>query len=466
MKTFSISKKSLIVFVLLGVALIGSSCEDFLQTKIPSKQLPSSSVFSSDVTATSAVTGLYVSMTSTFNSIFNGQMTLWAGLSADELLNTTGNASQGEFFNSAVNPANDQLKTYFWNPAYNYIYQCNSILEGLSKSKAITPSVSTQLEGEVRVIRAMSHFYLVNYFGEVPYITTTDYKQNTFATRKAVVDVYTGIIGDLTTAQTMLADSYPTSGRTRINKAVASAFLARVYLYTQDWSKTEIEATKAITNSNYSLLTDLTKIFLANSTETIWQLFPTAAGMNTAEGNRFAQTSGVPLYADISPALLAAFEVNDKRKVNWITQYTFSGKAYSLPSKYKVRTGSTITEYYMVLRLAEQYLIRAEARARQGKLTQAISDLDAVRSRAGITLIQTTNPGISQSNLLLAIEQERRVELFCEWGHRWLDLKRTDRINAVMQAAKPSTWKSTGALFPLPLSELLINPNLTQNPGY
>lgn len=443
-----------------------SACEDFLHTKAPSTQVSSSEVFETDATAMAAVLGMYERIMGNFFYAFNGQLTLCAGLSSDELLNVTGNPILQEFFSNSINPSNDQLRRYFWNAGYSTIYQANAVIEGLAKSKGVTPETKSQLEGEARVMRAFTHFYLVNLFGEVPHVTTTDYRQNSTASRDAITKVYDGIVNDLTISQLLLADNYLTTGRIRPNKAVATALLARVYLYHREWQKAESEATKVITNSSYSLLSNLNNVFLANSAESIWQMIPVSSGSNTAEGNRFAYTSGIPAYAEMSPSLVSSFEPGDGRRTAWITQYTLSGHLYSNPFKYKVRSATTITEYYTVFRLAEQYLIRAEARTMQNKLTEAISDVDAIRSRAAIPLIQITNPSISKDNLLLAIEQERKIELFCEWGHRWLDLKRTGRVEIVMQANKGANWKSYGILYPIPLTEILNNSKFTQNPGY
>ncbi len=111
---------------------------------------------------------------------------------------------------------------------------------------------------------------------------------------------------------------------------------------------------------------------------------------------------------------------------------------------------------------------QVEARAQFGE-GNAVDDLDAIRSRAGLPAY--TGPA-DKASLLAAILHERQVELFSEWGHRWFDLRRTGNLDAVMGgaggvcAAKGGTWKSTAALLPLPLSEILSNPNLTQNPGY
>src|SRR5258708_34214241 len=120
----------------------------------------------------------------------------------------------------------------------------------------------------------------------------------------------------------------------------------------------------------------------------------------------------------------------------------------------------------MVLRLAEQYLIRAEAEARQGKLIEALADIDIIRQRAGLLSISTIIPAVTLDNVLAAIEQERKVELFTEWGHRWFDLKRWNKADVVLQPLKPS-WAPTAVLYPIPSLELINNPNMSpQNPGY
>ena len=114
-----------------------------------------------------------------------------------------------------------------------------------------------------------------------------------------------------------------------------------------------------------------------------------------------------------------------------------------------------------MLRLAEQYLIDAEARAQQGDISGAATKLNAVRNRAGLG--NTT--AITQTDMLAAIAHERQVELFTEWGHRWFDLKRTGTINATLGVEK-SSWTSDAALLPIPLLEIEADPNLTQNQGY
>jgi len=159
---------------------------------------------------------------------------------------------------------------------------------------------------------------------------------------------------------------------------------------------------------------------LKNSSEAIWQLMPVVTGYNTFEGSWFVLLStSAPTNVTASDSLLNAFKAGDNRRTSWIGNVTVSGTTYYFPNKYKVRTGATVSEYYTMFRLAEQYLIRAEALAQQNSISQAVGDLNVIRQRAGLVDLSTS---ITQAECFTAIEQERRIELLCEWGHRWFDL--------------------------------------------
>ena len=131
--------------------------------------------------------------------------------------------------------------------------------------------------------------------------------------------------------------------------------------------------------------------------------------------------------------------------------------------KYKIGLGAgTSQEYSIVFRMAEQYLIRAEARTMLGDLAGAQADINKIRNRAG--LIATS--AFSEAELLKAIRQERQVELFTEFGHRFFDLKRWGLLDEILNGIKPG-WNETDRVLPLPEKELLVNPNLQpQNAGY
>jgi starch-binding outer membrane protein, SusD/RagB family len=367
----------------------------------------------------------------------------------------------------------------FWSQFYNYIYQANAAIEGLSASITLSPSIKNQLMGEAKFIRALSIFYLTNIYGDVPAVTTTDYNINKPIARSPQNQIYSQVIADLKDAQALLSDDYLgpdgsiVTEKVRPNKAAATAMLARTYLYMQKWDSAEVEASAVIGSNKYQLVSDLNAVFLKNSAETILNLETPNGGYNTFDAQSFLAgylyNGGQPSASypfTMSDDLINEFESGDARKSNWTMSSTVAATTYYFPFKYKLfYTGAPPEEYPVLLRLAEQYLIRAESRAQLSDLAGAATDLNMIRSRAG--LANTT--ASTQSDLIDAIYNERRVELFTEYGQRWFDLKRSEKIDAVMSvitALKGGSWETTDQLYPIPLNDLQADPNLTQNPGY
>jgi hypothetical protein len=298
-------------------------------------------------------------------------------------------------------------------------------------------------------------------FGDVPLELTTDYRINSVMPRTSVAEICDQLATDLLEAKGLLKEDYPSPSRARPNKWTATALLARIYLYKKDWINAESQSSSVINSNKYFLEPDLENVFSQSSNETIWQL--ANDNSNTSEGASFVPSSASsrPSYA-ISDFLLSAFENGDLRMTDWIGTSTSRGVTYSFPYKYKTKASTPVTEFYVVLRLAEQYLIRAEARAHQGNIEGALSDIDLLRSRAGLMNL-TTN---TTDSVLSAIQHERQVELFCEWGQRWGDLKRTGLADVILGERKKPNWQSSDSLYPLPANEILRNPVLMQNPGY
>lgn len=478
MTLFNIYKKiSLVTFVAIGFSISG--CKKFVEVPSPIDQLPSDVVFDSDATAASAVMGLYgvmVGSTALFTSThaYGGGVQIAMGLSADELMTSSVSNSFNEFYINSINPANSISNLTIWSPIYNFIFNANAVIENLERSAGITPAGKKQFLAEARFIRAANYFYLVNIYGDVPMPLGTDYKVNGTLSRAASAAIYNLILDDLKYAVANLGPVYLGTQRLRANKYAASALLARVYLYLEDWQNAETQATEVTDvagKSMYDMETDLKKTFLTSSKEVILQLQQPGSNLYTWDGYNFIPSSAVtvPAYL-ITDKLYQAFESGDQRKTEWIKTNTITlagvTKSYNYPYKYKISsgTGTIRTESTVFLRLAEVYLIRAEARARQNKLAQAIDDLDVIRKRSGITPISLTKPDATQAELLNLIAHERFVELFTEHGHRWMDLKRTGKADDVLRD-KPN-WRSEAKLFPIPLDDISKNPFLTQNPGY
>lgn len=478
------------IFLLLIIS--NTSCKKLVDIPPPTQTLAENKVYTTDATAIGVLNGMYANLTTEIDvsNFFQGNNSigLMAGLCADEL-EVFGNTSLHYLYYT------NDLATFthgfeFWAPLYNRIYKCNAAIEGLEKSTTLNPLVKKQLLGEAKFLRGFFYFYLVNLFGDIPLALSTDAVANTLLSRSPKADVYNQIIADLKEAKDLMNSNYPdvtllgtTSERIRPTKWAAQALLARTFLYIKDYSNAEAEATGIISNSSlFGPLPVLNDVFLKNSREAIWQLQPTANNLNTIEGHFYiTPPSGPDGPVFLSNFLQSSFEPGDQRSIlgNWIntTIYQNTPTTYDTvpyPFKYKVyasqgvSSAADMSEYFMVLRLGEQYLIRAEARAQLNKFNEAKSDLNAIRTRAGLPGTTATD----QPSLLDAILNERRHELFCEWGHRWLDLKRTGKIDAVMSAVTSLKsngiiqWRSYQQYYPVAQPELDKAPNLRQTPGY
>jgi hypothetical protein len=467
-----------LIFVMTSIFIItGTGCKKLVEADFPIDKITAKAVFSSSGTASAALSNIYYLLSYEVAVAGRGGPSVMNGLTADELiLQDSSDPFLQSLYSNSLSPDGFDAKAY-WNTCYDLIFRINSIIVGVQSSTGISASAKNQLIGQAKFLRAYVYFYLVNEYGGVPLVLSTDYKVNTSLPRSDAAKVYDQIIADLTEAQTLLGDSYlkpdlitATTERTTANKAVATALLARVYLYTQQWQKAEEEATKVIINPAYSINIPLDQVFLMNSEEAIWQVEgDVTVGTNTPDGDFFIPAiAGQAPRVYLSNGLMNTFSSGDNRRRDWIDSSVVGNEIFYYPFKYKKRaidpSTSMTTEYDMMLRLGEQYLIRAEARAHSNDINGATADINMIRARAGLSAISPAD----QASLLIAIEKERRVELFTESGHRWFDLKRTNRADAILAPIKGNDWQSTDQLFPIPASEFLLDPGLRghQNPGY
>lgn len=459
MKHFFPHYRYSIFLAILSVCSFIFSC-DYLEIPEPKDQLVQNSVFTSDQSANAAIVGIYSSM-SNITSSLSYRLQLMAGLSADELILSFQDDNYNQFFINSIiteNAYNFQV----WRDLYQFIYYANSIIEGIDSSQNLSEEVKNGILGEAKFIRAFFHFYLTSLWGDVPIIIGTDYQTNSIQPRSSKTDVYQQIINDLIDAQQLLSVDYVLSERIRPNRWTATALLARVYLYIGDWENATLQSSSIIDSQQYQL-SNLEGVFRKGSSETIWQLLPVFPIFNTIFGGivlPFSQTQ-VPNYI-LTDNLLNLFEINDGRKANWIDSTMVGTQVYHYPSKYKIRTATPFDEYFIVFRLSEQYLIRAEARAMLNNLNGAHMDLTQIRERAGLPTIAIAD----KEQLLSLIEAERFKELFLEWGDRWLNMKRTGRANDILSAIKSPNWQITDVLWPIPRTQIEANPFLTQNDGY
>lgn len=454
--------------LVLSTALTG--CKKLISIGTPQNQLVTSSVFTDTVTAEAAVIGMYAKAANLNPGIdFSEGTCLFDGLSSDE----------GYYFpNTLYDPFTQNALTssffypdLYWQSLYNTIYAANAVISGDSAS-SLPPAYIVRTVAEAKFIRALVYFYLVNNFGPVPLVLTSDVQVATRQPRDSVGVIYAQLTKDLTNALTVLPSDLSLYGgrATRATTWAAQALLARVYLYTRNWAQAQTMASAVIGNPGlFSIQPDLTQVFAAGSTEGILQ-FETSISTNWIASNMgSASYSPTPNFV-LGDSLYAAFEPGDLRLANWVGIKSYGGTNYPYPAKYTYIFGSGAVQYDQVLRLSEQYLIRAEAETQQGDYTDAAADIDVVRTRAGLPNTTATD----KASLLAALEHENRIEFFCEYGHRWMDLNRwpgianpsASRADEVYPVNKTTPWQPYDALWPIPLPEITANSNLTQNPGY
>lgn len=505
------NKQTITCFILIvgGVGMISSliSCKKLVEVDPPIDTITASEVFSSKTQANSVLAGMYSMMMSNSGELVfsNGAITRYAGMSSDEITNFQGsaNSTDYQFYTNNLTPQTTEVESKLWSPAYYIIYVANSMISKLeiTPSTNVDDSTRKQFSGEAKFIRAFCYFYLTNLFGEVPLVLTTDYTKTATMARTPQAAVYAQIEKDLEEAKEALYLDYSVAAgeRVRATKWAAAALLARVYLFNKKWAQAEAMASEVIGNNQFTLEPNLRDVFKKNSREAIFQLkgsgtvdpyYATWDGTGFISSLRFSSLSqadkddilvaGVyDLYASfiIAPYYLShdyvkAFENGDQRKWVWIdstdspVESPWNSVKFYTPYKYTLqyeRTGAA-SEYYMVLRLAEQYLIRVEARAQlETNPAGAAADINQIRTRAG--LLGTT--AATKTELLEAVLHERQTELFAEWGHRWFDLKRMDKANDVLsQIATKQGWSANKLLYPIPAGEIRNNPAIKQNPGY
>lgn len=450
-----------ITVLLLYLGLILTSCNKLLEVT-PKYIYTTEQIYSSDNLADSVVLALYGKFAD-----MQYDLSLTTGFSSDEFKPGMFNFMQDYTFRYTYNlNASSGGTNSYWTSCYGVIGTANAMEEGVLQSKSMTAAGKNEVLGQAKFMRALNYYFLVNLYGDVPLVLTTDYQQERNKARNPAADIYKQIIADLEDASRLLSEDY-SGERVRANKWAALALLSRVCLFTKEWTKAENAASQVIAHTQLYSLGKLDSpdgaqsmdIFLKNSPEQILQLWNSLG--SSIGGYTLGAFSSFAVTEDGS-GLLQSFEPGDKRKVNYtkLEETTMSYVDY----KYRSDGNENMpnNEYTSVLRLSEQYLNRAEARLELG-LKTATDDVNTIRKRAGLAELPE---GLSKNQLMQTIVQERRIELCFEWADRWFTLKRLGLADAVMSKAKPDTWKSFAQLYPVPTTEIQNNRQLTQNPGY
>lgn len=435
-------------------------CSEFLDVETPKNQIDTQKVFNDERTANAAMATVYSSMrNSGFLSGNREGIGSLLGAYTDELEVVTNQALGVKYFYDLNIQANNMSLKNLWDITYKQIYIVNQMIVGIEQSQLLEENIKLQLLGESLGLRGILHFYLAQTFGSVPYITSIDYELNKSVEKLNEQEVIHKAIRDLEDAALYLNSDFLSNKKLRLNKTVVQAFLARFYLYDKNWIKAS-EFSQMVLDDTRFELESIESVFLKDSKSAIWQLKPEMEGRNTLEGESYIFTAVPPSTMKLQMDLVSAFESEDIRKQEWIKG--FDANNYHA-FKYKQRsmtTGGSL-EYSIIIRLEEMYLIKAESAAQLEDFDTFNAILNKIRMRASLNALALTD----KTQAIDAVLKERRIELFCEFGHRFYDLKRHNKLTELIDI-KPN-WLGFYNKLPLPLNELTLNNNLLpQNDGY
>jgi starch-binding outer membrane protein, SusD/RagB family len=441
-----------IAYILITLIPVLMSCTKMLDVQ-PTASISTEEAIKDEEGVNKAITGAYYSLHDAGN--YGRNQVIVEDLAADNLIWTGTTRDYQQIAQDNIASDNGIIDG-IWYSNYDCINRVNNVLARID-AITMTDVQRNTFTGDALFLRALSHFKLLCFFGGVPIKTlpTTDLS-NINQPRNSPAEVYAQVIADLTKAEQLLPATRPLGWASSFS---ATALLARVYLTqfqaTNDpsiASSAIAAATKVIDQGGYSLAPTYSDLFNGNTTESIFEVI-----FDVQNYNRLAQyffpVSMAGRY-EVAPdsAFVVGFLATDTARFE--ASITFDSTLLPYGIKYKDLSGGTDRVY--VLRLAEMYMIRAEANAyTNGDIEDIRRDIDALRTRAGLPSTTATDyPELKQ-----AIETERRHEFAFE-SQRWSDLVRTKRATTVLGIGEDYT------LFPIPLSELQTNTMMTQNPGY
>lgn len=455
-------KNILNIFLVLMVVISSYSCKKFLDLQ-PVDQIGEDVALDTKDKIERALVGAYNQLGQGNYYGFEWMNAVWLG--DGDVVPFGAGTTDLQFYNHTIVPSSNTISIN-WQSMYQVINQTNNVISAVRGNS--DPGYSSDERnndlGQALFIRGLVYFDLARTFGGtkttsdlcVPLILqpTRGLDKDSYPARNTCAEVYTQVGKDLDSAEMLLPLS---DNRNVATKMAAIALKARLNLYLENWSVAEQLATTVILDNTYGLVIPFENLITQkNTSEAIFELSYSSVQQNPLS-YVFLPTSMSGQYR-IGPSnnflsLINNPSIGGDRKI--MVAVDPAGNPYCNKYRSLATTGQSDDDV-IVLRLAEMYLIRAEARANQNNVSGALSDLNVIRQRSHVPVSVAS----TVSDVLLNIENERRMEFAFE-PFRWFDLIRTNRIGTVLGLTDKNKF-----VFPLPASEVLANGNLTQNPGY
>ena len=483
--------------------------------KLPGNAIPESEGMKSFNDAEQTLTGIYAALMN--GALYSGYLTLLPDIQADLVHAVQGNSNTyGTLWQWDIRPTNAETEAVYGS-LYSVIGRCNFYLDQVEDLRAsFTDDESiTYLDyytGEVYCARALAYSELIRCFCQAYTPETADLEESGVAIdstyfgqkplkRSTLRESYEFVLNDLEKAETLLEDAGYAYSSPYLTYAAAAAIHARTALYMQDWDTAIEYSTKLIDDGAYALstaasytsgvspITGASKVYnyidymWTNdlSTEVIWQIEYTVTSYGGALGQNFLNFNNdyYYYYPDYVPSqwVLDLYASGDARYSAYFTTLQTGyahGLTFPLLTKYFGNESFIANLIYHVskpkpFRLAEQYLIRAEAYCEKGQYAKASADLTTLNAARNA---KAGSP--SAANWREVISDERVKELYME-GFRLHDLKRWnmgfERVHQTATQPEGSTKKIQAGdyrfVWPIPQNDIEApGSEISQNPGY
>ncbi|MFI5136739.1 MAG: RagB/SusD family nutrient uptake outer membrane protein [Sphingobacteriales bacterium] len=462
-KLINISVVSLTAALVITI----SSCVKLNQ--ISPTAVQASQLFKDSLGLSSALTGLYSTLE--VQDYYGANYPMMCDLNSDNgVAGGYNNTSINEFGAYSVTSSNIFIQNTYV-AVYKTIATANAIIAGESTVAGASAQYLNLVKGQALTLRAMGHFDLLRAFGyhwdlTSPYgipVVTSVQTSTSVVPRSTVAATYTSIIADLTQAATLL-NSNTSRNPNYVNPAIVNALLARVYLYQKDYANAAKYATLVINDGAFSLLdqNNFTSVYTSkNSKESVFELPFNQQNQSEYNATTYARpTAASTEVLFILNPNLKTFLQNRTGDMRYNLVDTTNPNGYFRTLKYSNDIKQKDNSAY-VIRIAEMYMIRAEALGR----VNGLADLNMIRTNRGLAALLPTDvpddPTYAQ-----AVSDEDRAEFNFE-GHRYFDLARTGQVVTVLQPLTGGTLTIANSCFPIPLREInATNGAVVQNPGY
>jgi hypothetical protein len=443
--------KKLNNILVLAAALSTFACSDLLDTE-PEQNISDQAVIVDEKSSNTALLGVYDALQGYATSTIIG-----LDLASDNVVNYNNQ-------NNLVPDLTPNSSGGGFSAIYKMINQANFVITLVPgvQDNFFTQEERNQVLGEAYFLRALGYLDLVKTYGGVQLVLTPATGPDTHkGTKRSTADeTYAQIGKDLDEAERLLKEQV---NRTRASRYAVYALKARYFTYVKNWEQAEQYASRLITNNAFRLVKPYASFFTGKATEeSIFELIYSTSDRNSFYTNWLSPADGG--RHDYIPAREFVSQLLDPNKGGArksLLKQTAEG-SWDLIQYGKPDGSSSV----FILRIAEQYLIRAEARALKATpdLAGALADLNAIRSRSDVPA-STLTAASTAEQVSLAVLEERRLELPFE-GHRFVDVVRTGRAATIFGAVNPNRKDPNFSVLPIPLSAIQTDEDLTQNPGY